>query len=330
MKAFTDIKQFRDVVRSIRQHHDYKGKNEREEAIYLHDTPYPTIKFRGTVKLHGTNSAIVKYSDGTIKFQSRERDLTLQDDNHDFMLAMSNINVEKLFEGIKFQDHCAIYGEWCGSGIQKSVAISQLPKMFIIFGIRVDDVYLPIEDFSQLKMEENRVFNILQFEHFYLDIDFNEPELAQNKLVELTQEVENECPVGKYFGINGTGEGIVWESILSTGERYIFKVKGTKHSSSKVKKLAEVDIEQIDSIKEFVEYAVTENRLSQGIDKMRELGIPLVIESTGEYLRWVYNDVIKEEKDTIIKNQLEVKKLGAFVSQKARQYWMEFLKNLTY
>lgn len=330
MKAFTDIKQFRDVVRSIRQHHDYKGKNEREEAIYLHDTPYPTIKFRGTVKLHGTNSAIVKYSDGTIKFQSRERDLTLQDDNHNFMLAMSNINVEKLFKGIKFQDHCAIYGEWCGSGIQKSVAISQLPKMFIIFGVRVDDVYLPIEDFSQLKMEENRVFNILQFEHFYLDIDFNEPELVQNKLVELTQKVENECPVGKYFEVSGIGEGIVWETILSTGERYIFKVKGPKHSSSKVKKLAEVDVEQVNSIKEFVEYAVTENRLSQGVDKMRELGIPLVIESTGEYLRWVYNDIIKEEQDTIIKNQLEVKKLGAFVSQKARQYWMEFLKNLTY
>ena len=41
------------------------------------------------------------------------------------------------------------------------------------------------------------------------------------------------------------------------------KVKGEKHSSSKVKKLASVDVEKLNSIKDFVDYAVTESRLEQ-------------------------------------------------------------------
>lgn len=73
MQKFTDIGQFREVIRAVKQHHDYVGKDENNEPIYKHDTPYPTLRFRGTVKLHGTNSAIVKYKD-KIEFQSRERE----------------------------------------------------------------------------------------------------------------------------------------------------------------------------------------------------------------------------------------------------------------
>jgi hypothetical protein len=164
-----------------------------------------------------------------------------------------------------------------------------------------------------------------------MDIDFEKPEVAQNELVKLTMDVENQCPVGKYFGIDGAnpdkstlGEGIVWEHI-NDKQRYIFKVKGEKHSSSKVKKLATVDIEEIEDIKSFVEYAVTENRMLQGIEKLKEMHIPIDIKSTGDYLRWIVGDVIKEESDTIIANQINVKKLNGYISQKARPFWMNYL-----
>lgn len=127
MQKFTDIGQFREVIRAVKQHHDYVGKDENNEPIYKHDTPYPTLRFRGTVKLHGTNSAIVKYKK-KIKFQSRERVLQLTSDNAGFMLAMSNKSIDKLFEGIEFVESVAIYGEWCGGNIQKSVALNQLEK----------------------------------------------------------------------------------------------------------------------------------------------------------------------------------------------------------
>lgn len=53
MKKFTDIGQFRNVVRAVKSRHDYKGRDENDDPIYGHTTPYPTLKFRGTPKLHG-------------------------------------------------------------------------------------------------------------------------------------------------------------------------------------------------------------------------------------------------------------------------------------
>lgn len=326
MKKFTEIKQFRDVIREVKSNHDFIGKGENEEAIYSHTSPYPILTFRGTVKLHGTNSGIVKYKDEHIEYQSRERILNLQQDNSGFMLAMKGKSIEKLFDGIEFNDYCAIYGEWCGQGIQKGIAISQLPKMFVIFAVKIDEVYQDMNNYKHLRILEENIYNIYQFETFEKTIDFNNPELSINGLQELTLKVEQQCPVGNYFNVEGVGEGIVWEYIEGE-KRYIFKVKGEKHQNSKVKTLATVDVEVITKMKDFVDYAVTENRLKQGIDKMVELSLPLEMKTTGEYLRWIFNDIIKEEEDTIVKNQIDIKKIGSMISNKAREFWLAHLNN---
>lgn len=325
MKKFTEIEQFRNVIRAVKSHHDYKGKDENGDTIYSHDTPYPTLRFRGTVKCHGTNSAIVSYPD-RYEFQSRERVLSLTHDNAGFMLAMLNKPYKKLFEGIEYKDHCAIYGEFAGSGIQKGIAIAQLPKMFVIFAVKIDDVYQDMENYKHLMDNENGIYNILQFETYYVDVDFEHPEIAQNEIVEITMNIEKECPVGKYFGVIGTGEGVVFEHISpEDGSRYILKSKGELHQNSRVKTLNPVDVEALNGMNEFIEYAVTENRMKQGIDKMIEMGLPMEMKTTGDYLRWVFNDVVKEESDTIVKNQIDVKKLGSAVSAKARLFWLRYL-----
>jgi hypothetical protein len=327
MKKFTDIGQFRETIRAIKLHHDYKGKDEQENAIYSHTSPYPTLRFRGTIKLHGTNSAVVLYKDGHYEFQSRERVLNIQSDNAGFCLAMQNTNYQNLFENIKFSDHCAIYGEWCGGNIQKGVAISGLAKMFVIFAIKIDDVFQDLESYKHLKIEEQKIYNILQFENYYLDIDFEHLEFAQNELIKITENVEKQCPVGKYFEKEGIGEGVVWQyiNLNDLNERYIFKVKGEKHQNSKVKKLTTIDIEEVKSLNDFADYAVTENRLNQGIDKMRELGKDVDLKNTGEFIRWVINDVYKEENDTIVKNQLDPKKLNGYISKKAQMFWKNYV-----
>ena len=347
MKTFTEIGQFRNVIREVKSHHDYQGKDENGDAIYSHSSPYPVLKFRGTVKSHGTNSAIVKYKNAlefvennnslntVFEFQSRERILGTEgdDDNCGFMKTMLTKDYRKLFNDIEinnayftYDKYIAIYGEWCGKGIQKGVAVSELPKSYIIFAVKIDDVYQDMENFKYLKNEEQNIFNVLQFPTFSIEIDFNNPELSQNQLVELTTEVEKECPIGKYFGVSGVGEGIVWEYV-NGNERYIFKVKGEKHQNSKVKTLTTVNTEEIQNIKAFVDYAVTENRLLQGVAKMKELGIPIDTKTTGDYLRWVYNDVIKEENDTIAANGIDSKKIGSAVSAKARIFWLNYLNN---
>jgi ferritin len=105
-------------------------------------------------------------------------------------------------------------------------------------------------------------------------------------------------------------------------------MKSEKHSSSKVKTLKEiaaVDIEKLNSIKELVDQAVTENRLNQGIDKLGEMSLEIDIKNTGAYIKWVVGDVIKEEKDTIIASGFDVKEIMPHVSEKAKKFWMNYL-----
>ena len=320
MKKFPSIDQFRNVIKEVRSHHDFQGKAADDSPIYNHLSPYPTIEFSGSVKLHGTNAAVVRYKDRT-EFQSRERVLTLQQDNAQFMLNMMGKNLDTLFDGIEFEEYVAVFGEWCGQGIQKGVAISELPKMFVVFAYQVDGVWIQTMERSN---ESLGIYNINQFPTYSLSVDFNNPELVQNTLIELTEAVEKECPVGKHFGVSGIGEGIVWKA--QHGDNfYQFKVKGEKHSISKVKTLASVDVESVRSIQEFVDNVLTDNRLTQGISWLKENNKPLDQTSTGDYLRWVITDVIKEEQDTIVANQLDPKKIGGVLNGKARVWFFNFL-----
>lgn len=316
MKKYQSVEQFRSVIRKVKTNHDYQGKDENGEAIYSHATPYPKLKFKGTVKVHGTNAGIILYKSGQIDFQSRERVLNLEADNAGFMLAMMGKDLNFLWDGIKFENYCAVYGEWCGGNIQKGVAINGLPKMFIIFGYKVDDVWIDVSPQSN----EQNIYHITQFPTYDVEIDFENPELSQNKLIELTIAVEDECPVGKFFGVSGIGEGIVFEAVGQP--EYQFKSKGEKHSSSKVKSLNAVDVESLAGIIEFVDSTVSENRLEQGLQYLQEMGLGLEPKSTGEFLSWIVKDVIKEETDTIVANQFDVKKIKSAVSVRARMWFL--------
>lgn len=321
MIKYPSIELYKNIIRKVKERHDFQGKDENGDVVYKHLSNYPTMKFVGTVKLHGTNAAIVKHSDGRLEFQSRERVLSLEADNANFMQTMMSVDLDFLFTSFKFNDYCAVYGEWCGGNIQKGVAINGLPKMFVIFGVKVDDKWVELP--SYLYSNENNIYNILQFPTYEIEIDFNAPELSQNKLIEMTLEVEDECPVGKYFGNVGVGEGIVFTA--AEDQDYKFKSKGEKHSVSKVSKLNSIDTESLQEIKEFVELAVTENRLNQGLSVMQENGWTIEPKNTGEFLRWVVTDVLKEEKYTIDNSVLDDKKLKNAIVTKARIWYLNNL-----
>lgn len=349
MIKFPSIEQFRNVIRHVQTHARFVGKDENGDAIYDHSKPLPTLKFRGTVKLHGTNAGIVyDVSTDTISYQSRERVLSLTSDNAGFMLTMMKFETEllKYFRGL-IRDECldrsrtdlpekiAIFGEWCGRGIQKGVAISELDRMFVVFAHKevYSDGYTHWQDLfgadegDTWSEEAEKIFRwIGEFPTWEIDIDFNFPEIAQNKMIEITEAVEAECPVGKAFGVSGIGEGVVWTCITPgwTDSGTWFKVKGEKHSSSKVKTLAAVDVEAVENMKAFIESVVTESRLEQGLDNLvREQLLPFEMKSLGDFIRWVYNDVLKEEMDTIVANQIDVKKLGSAVANVARPWYIK-------
>jgi len=333
--GFSKIPQFRGVIRNINHQAQFEGVDSDGEPIYNSNVTKPIITFDGTVKIHGSNGSICFSGEGETWYQSRNRILSIDADNGGFWQFCHNRERDfgKLIEQIvnviparaKPGGIISIFGEYCGQGINHGCAIHQLPKRFVIFAVKIvppegESYYI---DSANFRDPDNQVFNINDFQTFKVSVDFNYPEIAQNEFVKLVNEVEQECPVGKAFNVSGTGEGIVWTGHYE-GVRHVFKTKGEKHSVTKVKKIASVDIEKVKSIKEFVEYAATENRLNQAIAEVFE-GKEPEIKQMGDFLRWVMKDIAKEEADTLGENGLILKDVGCAVSNKARPWFQELL-----
>jgi hypothetical protein len=340
MLKFPSIEQFRNTIRTVTDRARYAGRDEAGEPVFNPLAALPTIRFTGTVKLHGTNAGIeYDTTSGKLRFYSRERIISPGDDNAGFAQYMS-VYAQELTDGFNQElqitenphdvARIIIYGEWCGGNIQKGVAISGLPKMFVVFAQRI--VYLDgTEKWTDTGCMElmfigiPNFYEIHQFGYLEVNIDFSNPALIQNTLIELTEKVEAECPVGKHFGVSGIGEGIVWTS--NEDQNLRFKVKGKKHSVSKVKTLAAVDVEAITAMNDFLDYAVTETRLRQGLDKLGEMGLPFEMKSMGEFIRWVYNDVVREEADTIEASGFDAKKLGGPIANRSRPWFITTYNN---
>ena len=318
---YPSIDHFRHVIRNIKASCKY----------FNHELP--TVTFRGTVKVHGTNASVVMTDNNVIYPQSKERVISIEQDNAGFAFftSVKQQAITDLFAKVKAHHHheitdpITIYGEWCGGNIQKGVGITGLPKMFIIFGCRIGDAWV---DSSYLQDNENNIFNIEQFPTYSVTVDFNNPEESIEEINSYTIAVENNCPVAKFFGVDGIGEGIVWKATTDIGS-FIFKVKGEKHSATKVKVLTPVDTVKLANIKKFVEYAVTENRLNQAVEQVftAQSRSP-DIKNTSDFLRWVINDVIKEESDTIHDSNLDIKAVNNAVAAHAKRWWMDYLKSL--
>jgi len=368
-KAYHKIGQFKDIVRDVKHQANFRGLDECGEPIY-EETVKPTVKFKGTVKLHGTNAGVC-YHPNSGMFAQKRKPLTeiidkqeivvnngfLKKDHvvsHEGFTAFINHTEKSGFETMMknlWSVYCTkdeqitLYGEWAGLGIQKGVAISTLHKAFYIFDCKIYNLTTEEErwvDISELSPQIDNAYNIHQFETYSLYIDFNKPELFQTKLAEFTEIVEKECPVSKAFGAKkeiikplkwyhkilnifgfnfkaefslSVGEGIVWTGFWN-GQKYIFKVKGEKHSSSKVKVLAKVDPEIVKNIYEFVEYACTKNRIEQTI---QENGIKQKSDMP-KLLSLIANDIMDEEADVLKANGLEWKQVANKVANKVRQH----------
>jgi len=333
-KAYHKIRQFKDIVRDIQLNANFKGMGDDGEPIYQ-DSRKPILMFSGTVKLHGTNAGVCYTLAKGVVAQKRSS-LIPADQLQAHFSFNQFVQVEKkdFFETLMaklWAENCrdnqqiTIHGEWAGLGIQKSVGISELPKNFYIFGVEMYDPETDTKiwlDLPNLESDD-KVHLITDFKTWRLEIDFNSPALSQDILVEITESVEQKCPVANRRGIEGIGEGVVWTCFWK-GVKYIFKVKGEKHSVSKVKKSASVDPEIIKSIYEFVDYACTPNRIEQGIQEVQATEK----RHTPDLLRWVANDIITEETDTLVANNLEWKQVAREVSNRIRQYFFTKIDKL--
>lgn len=337
MLPFPSIEQFRNVIRTV---------NERAQH---HAVPVPRLKFHGTVKLHGTNAAVACTAGALDMWaQSRTQIITREKDNAGFAAFVYDnertfaclLNIAELLGHAQPGATVAIYGEWCGGNIQSGVALNQLPKMFVVFAIRVkhgeeNSFWFPPELVAECLsgVEESGIRCIESFPTWEIEIDMANPALSQNALGDITAAVEAECPVGKAFGKVGIGEGVVWRCMGAADgselafrtDDLVFKVKGEKHSDTKVRTLAPVDIEKVNSVSAFVAQVCTDHRLLKGIDFLREQGAPIDVTSTGQFLKWVGGDVVKEESDTMDASGLDRKDVMGAVNKAARNWLMTYL-----
>ena len=181
--------------------------------------------FANGILVHNSNAG-VSYQDGKILAFSRTNIITPLKDNAGFanFVSKNEIVFKEFFNQIiekeninTDENYITIYGEWAGKGIQKGVGICNIEKSMFIFGVKVTPKNEEIPsywiDYEYLHNTIKRVYNISKFKTFKIDIDFNNTELSQNELNELTLEVEDRCPVSEYFCPDEKdliGEGIVW------------------------------------------------------------------------------------------------------------------------
>lgn len=337
------IGQFREVVKNVQNKCRHK-----DDGTFDRNTKLPTLTFEGTTKLHGTNSAVCAEFDNPKEYwsQSRERILTPEKDNAGFaMFVISNKdNFLELILTTRVHQHLAktedkyvcIFGEWCGGNIQDGVAIAQLPKMFVIFGIAFADeegnktyftraqVQDVVDGCREIVGNKHPIKSIYDFETFDIEIDFENPHLAQNQLNDLTTRVEERCPVGDALGVVGIGEGLVWRCTNPdyNDSGYWMKVKGEKHSKSKVKTLATVDVQKIENIKELAETLVHNGRLTQICQTTFDLlnGGTVDIKRMGEFIKNIMDDIVKEELDTIAASGFTMKDISGSCNKLCRDF----------
>jgi len=287
--------------------------------------------------------------------QSRNRVISLKEDNSGCFVYWSKIKTDVKKDLIrqiltKYSDENNLHGlatelgiamEFCGGSIQKGVGICKLPKMLVIVNIAVNGKWLKdMKPYRNIQFPDSKIYNIYKsdkcvFEHrFKLNLDA--PEETYNALEVMTLEVERECPFAKSLGVeNGVGEGIVWkvlEPVELARSSFWFKVKGDKHArgggGKKGQKAppAEKTDEEKDSIFKCRDMAmefVSDGRKSQGFEYMREMNHEITNKNIGIYLKWLVNDIIREEAVTIEEQKLDLTCLKVQIKQIARDWFIQ-------
>lgn len=336
--SYPKIQQFRNALKSITLRAQYAGVDDNGYPIYDESKPLPAhVVFEGTVKLHGTNSSFCQYKD-TIWFQSRENVLGPSMDNAGFWGHFVNndgvkraLNHYKEIYNIPETSSVSIFGEWCGGSIQKGTALNKLSKRFVIFGVKEiqnygeEDAKTKWLDIDTYEDPVNDIYNINRSYVFEEVLDCNNPQAFVDRVNILTQEVERECPFVKTFGEIGTGEGIVWKS-RGIYPSVMFKSKGEKHKvvSNKKKVPVQIDPEKLDNINQFLNYAVTEQRLEQGL---QAIGGEASDSSIGPLIQWMIKDILAEESDTLTSNSLTIKDVSKGIADTSRKWILNKLNS---
>lgn len=320
-------------------HHLRKGFNA--VASRVEGYKHPVVQYRAKVKLHGTNAGVQILPDGEVLAQGRNRILKPGDGNFGFYewVESKKDYFRSLGNRQPIGQHMIIYGEWCGKGVQRGAAISQVGrKLFAVFAVqqmRGEDEPLMTGDPNvigeYLDCGDHDDLFVLPWHwgKYPVEVDYGNRDDLQVKadlISDAVNAVEKNDPwVSQMFGVDGVGEGLVlypdhtgW---VPQGHitNLMFKAKGEKHKVVKQKRPVQIDPEKAASAREFVDMVLPEPRLEQGLQEA--CGRTADMKMTGQFLKWIGQDVKKECQDELAASSLEWKDVSKLLANRARDWF---------
>lgn len=283
----------------------YKNRNLLQNEDFL------KVTYKAKVKLDGTNAAIIIRSNGVVYAQSRTQTLLSGHDNKGFVSWLSERNDK--FLCLKNNNHdVVIFGEWCGPGIGKNVAINKIDtKIFAVFAIVFYEdgiVKSFLDEPSVIKSILGNIDGVYVIdwfnngEKFILDYaNYDSLKIEVDKINEHILTIEKIDPwVKSNFNIDGIGEGLVFYPMTfgfmkySMFEKLGFKAKGEAHRVAKHPYPAQLDPTISKNIEDFISYALTEQRLEQALSYVDVCNNKNCGKQLGKFLAWLSNDISRE------------------------------------
>lgn len=241
MNKFGKIYDFKTTINDMRSYFDYVNESNKSDH-----SDYPTLYCVGTTKVCGTQMCVVE-SNRQRHYQSKNRIITVNNDHYDCakFCEEHKYNFDSIFNKIyknygynEDLTYC-VFMEYFGKNISgHNTAISNLDRKAMIFDVRVFDnqknlIYSTLDDILMRgdydyepilsKLYGNDIFNTYMFKTYELMLDLKNPEETADKINNILQSIENECPVGKFFNKIGICEGIVWSTRYD--KLFTFKTK---------------------------------------------------------------------------------------------------------
>jgi hypothetical protein len=344
--AYRSIDNFKNFISGFKRHFRYKGKDGDGLPIYDPDMILPKILVTGTEKIHGTNAGIgYNLFTGEIHFQSRNNVIAVGNDNagfaawaetkHDIFQGYFKFICDFAKEEIeKFRStHLYIYGEWAGGNIQgDKSACSKHEKVFIVFDVKLrnasasegepEECYLDIKSIMEdLSDPDEGIYPVSEHRKWVKELDFNDPEPFLLSVEEDLLALEKNSIFGEVvLGIpNNVGEGFVYKFVHNFTE-HVFKIKGGEHAAraTKIPKMSLTPAE-LESRKGMAFQVTPEWRLSQMFDQVFVDEAP-TMRKTGDFIKAVMQDIIKEESNVIADAGYTMKDINADVVMYVKHY----------
>jgi hypothetical protein len=330
-----------NIVKTLKEFHSDSATSEQEAVL----GPIPIV---GTVKLHGTHADILIHSDNRIVFQSRNVvGLDSNKDNAGFATCMSSktkalLRLRDLYLARWQQLNIStridptlpvlIAGEWIGKGIQSDVAICSLSKRFIIVSVNINGQWQKDTDYGGIALPNHDIYNISRAGYFNATLYPEEPQRTIDELQALAEQVAKQCPFAETFGLQGEGEGLVWKLTLppyNSNPDLWFKTKGGRFKPTFAcpPRQSPESVEQNrDAAAAVAKVWCSEQRMEQGLECMEEKGIKRNMKGLTQYLRWVQNDILIEEKGYIAEHKIDVPSLKIEIAKIAKPWYTDHLQ----